>query len=355
MHPLLARRGRLGPYLVAWAPLAALLAGVFALIAGVEWWEAVVLAIPLALLYAFLCLAAWYPCRAVPLSAARLPKIVVTHLLAASLCSMLWLFGADTLVVFLEQFPAFSKLGARFRPLVAPLLVVGIVFYILVAALHYLVVAFENARTAEARELHLTILARDAELRALKAQVNPHFLFNALNSVSALTSTDPNGARQMCTLLADFLRDSLRAATHDEITLGEELALVEKYLAIERVRFGARLRVERQVEPAVTSLFLPPLLLQPLAENAVRHGIAKLVDGGSVAISAGVDGSHLRISVSNPVDSEAAAHPGPGVGLSNVSARLDAFSRGRGRMAIERGGSTYRVDLLLPLAQGASA
>jgi two-component system, LytTR family, sensor histidine kinase AlgZ len=349
MHPLLTRRGRLGPYLAAWAPLAALLAGLFRVAARVGWWEAFVLAVPVALVYAFVCLAAWYPCRAVPLSVSRLPKIVLAQLLGGALSSMLLLFLTDTWVVFLEQLPPFAGLGERFKPLVAPLLIAGVLLYLIVAFMHYLVVAFEEARRAEARELQLSLLAREAELRALKAQINPHFLFNALNSVSALTSTDPAGARQMCNLLAEFLRDSLRVATREQITLAEELALVEKYLAVEKVRFGPRLSFECDVEAAASLVALPPLLLQPLAENAVKHGIAHLLRGGSVGIGAGVRDGLLRISLSNPCDPDTRPSGGEGVGLANVKARLDAFSRGRGQLVFDRRADTFRVDLLLPV------
>jgi two-component system sensor histidine kinase AlgZ len=348
MHPILTRRGRIGPYLVAWAPLAGLLTGLMRATCELSWFEALIVVVPVAVVYAFVCLAAWYPCKAVPLSAARLPRLVVTHVVAGCVSAMLLLFLADTWVVTLEQAPRFAELGKRFQAGIAPLLGAGVVFYLLVAALHYLIVAFENARKAEARELQLSLLAREAELRALKAQINPHFLFNALNSISALTTADPAGARQMCNLLAEFLRESLRVASCEHVTLGEELALVEKYLAVEQVRFGQRLRVERAVSAAAAKIGVPPLLLQPLAENAVRHGIAHLVSGGTIRIAAEVTRGELHIRVDNPVEPGAPASTGRGVGLANVKARLEAFTDGGGHMLVDGGREAFRVELLMP-------
>src|SRR5262249_40432912 len=149
---------------------------------------------------------------------------------------------------------------------------------------HYLLLAFEFARQAERRQLQLEVLSRDAELRALRAQLDPHFLYNSLNSISALTAVDPAGARRMCVLLADFLRGTLAMSTRDRIPLEDELALTDRFLNIEQVRFGARLQVERQVDDAAARCRVPPLFLQPLVENAVTHGIAGLIDGGVIRL-----------------------------------------------------------------------
>src|SRR6185436_2785588 len=113
-----------------------------------------------------------------------------------------------------------------------------------------------------------------------------HFLFNSLNSIAALVGTDPEGARRMCERLGDFLRRTLALGARDAVTLGEELELVDRYLAIEQVRFGARLSFDRRIGPGAAECVVPPLLLQPLVENAVKHGVADRVDGGTIVIDA---------------------------------------------------------------------
>ena len=156
--------------------------------------------------------------------------------------------------------------------------------FLLSLAVHYVLLAFEAAREAERRQLELEILAREAELRALRAQIDPHFLYNSLNSISALTGSDAPGARRMCLLLADFLRNTLEVSARQRIPLAEELALAERYLSIEQVRFGSRLRIERRVDETAPACLVPPLLLQPLVENAVTHGIARLLEGGVIRL-----------------------------------------------------------------------
>lgn len=228
------------------------------------------------------------------------------------------------------------------------ILAVGVVLYALAAALHYLLMAFEEARRAERNALELEVLAREAELRSLRAQIDPHFLFNALNSISSLTGSNPAAARQMCLELAEFLRESLRVGGVASIPLAEELALTEKYLAVERARFGPRLKVEREISAEAGTCGVPPLVLQPLVENAVRHGVANLVDGGFVRIAARRSGDQLHLTVENPVDPGVAAEPGEGVGLANVRGRLAALYGQEASVEIRRDGDVFRVELVLP-------
>ena len=190
--------------------------------------------------------------------------------------------------------------------------------------------------------------AREAELRALRAQLNPHFLFNSLNSINALVGTDPEAARRMCEGLGDFLRRTLALGSRDAVTLGEELALVERYLGIEQVRFGERLRVERAVDPDAATCRVPPLLLQPLVENAIKHGIQDVVEGGAIRIEARCENGLLRVVVENPVDADAPIRRGEGVGLENVRRRLAVFGAREAHLATNRKGDRFRVTLTLP-------
>lgn len=349
MHPILAYRGRLGPYLAAWVPLGGVLAGLL-VIAGSPWGEAAAIAFPMALVYAFVCLAAWYPCKSASPHDVPFLRVITTQAMAAAVSATLWLFLVDTWVVLLEQIPAFAGIATRFPRLVAVLLAMAVVLYTLAASLHYLLMAFQEARQAERNALELEVLAREAELRSLRAQIDPHFLFNALNSISSLTGSSPAAARQMCLELAEFLRESLRVGGVASIPLAEELALTEKYLAVERARFGPRLKVEREVSAEAGTCGVPPLVLQPLVENAVRHGVANLVDGGFVRIAARRSGNRLHLTVENPVDPGAAAEPGEGIGLANVRGRLAALYGQEASVEVRRDGGVFRVELAWPAA-----
>jgi len=196
--------------------------------------------------------------------------------------------------------------------------------------------------------MQTSVLARDAELRALRAQINPHFLFNSLNSISALTSIDGARAREMCLLLADFLRLTLGMGEKTAIPFSEELDLLEKFMAIEKVRFGARLRMDEKIDDNAKRCIIPALLLQPLLENAVSHGIAAMADGGMIRLEASVRDGRLSILVENDRDEEAPSRKRSGVGLKNVRSRLEARYGNEATFRAEADDDKFRVTIALP-------
>ncbi len=350
MHPILARLRQLGLYLLAWVPLAGILMYLMVR-AGERWVVAAALTVPLCLVYAFLCLAAWYPCRATPLEQSGFLKLLLTHFTAAVLLSTLWLQVAKGLVVGLIRWGGVSGLdqrGANYLPL---LWVTGILLYVLSVTFHYVVLAEQASREAQERALEARVLARDAELKALRAQVNPHFLFNCLHSISALTSVDAARAREMCILLADFLRTTLRVGGQETITIEEELALIRGYLAIEKVRFGARVKMEEQVENEAMQLLLPPLLLQPLVENAIRHGIANLPEGGVIGLNVQRRLDSVSIVVENSFDPDTPSPLKTGLGLDNVRRRLHTRYGDEASVSVGTDGNRFLVKLRLPAQQ----
>jgi len=325
MHPILARKRRLLPYLAASAPLGALLTVLLARPGAYSLAQAAAVAFPLAVVYAFLGLSAWYPCRSLPLTRAKVPVLLASHGGAALVTSAAWVLLGAGIGRLLDQVPAFSGMAEGYAAQAPALFAVGVLLYLLSVALHYVLLAFEAARDAERREAELRLLAREAELKALKSQVQPHFLFNCLNSISALAGSDPVRAREMCLGLAGFLRRSLAVGEKSSIPVGEELSLARSYLDVERIRFGKRLAVEESVEPSGKECLVPTLLLQPLVENAVVHGIATLAEGGAVRLEASRAGNRLRIVIENPFDPDAPARGSGGLGLKMVRDRLAAL------------------------------
>ena len=351
MHPILSRPSWLALYLGAWIPVAALFGIALHVLAQVPMGEAFADAAGLATVLAFVCLSAWYPSRAQPIAGAGTMGFLLTHATGAVVSSAVWLILGRGWVGLVERVSGWTGAGERYAKVFPGLFLVGILFYALAAALHYLALAAAASRAAEQRALELLVQAREAELRALRAQIDPHFLFNSLNSISALTSSDPASARSMCIELADFLRRTLVLGQRDRISLSEELDLAEGYLRVEQVRFGTRLRVERDIEEGTLSSPVPPLLLQPLVENAVRHGIAQTLEGGTIRIEARREGGRLRVSVSNPRDPEGRARPGAGVGLRNVAGRLRTLFGTEARLDATASDDSYLVQLDLPAGE----
>jgi len=350
MHPILERGARLGSYLALWVLIGGLLASLLVAQARFTWPQATLIALPLAAAYGFVCLSAWYVSRATPLGAGAILRITITSLTAAVISAAGWLALArawTSLLAGRGWLPAPEHMPS-IHALVFGL---GVLLYLLSLALSYLVAAFEQSRDAERRALQGQVLSRDAELRLLRAQIDPHFLFNSLHSISALTAADPAAARAMCVLLADFLRESLALGRADMIPLRRELDLVERFLAVERVRYGERLSSRTHAGDDTLQCLVPALLLQPLVENAVTHGVAHMLAGGTIDVTAARTGERLTIAVENPCDRDRPRRTGTGLGLANVRARLAALYGDAARVLAAEEPERWRVELSLPAVE----
>lgn len=212
----------------------------------------------------------------------------------------------------------------------------------------------ESGRQLEEKhrlEARLRELAAQAELKALKAQINPHFLFNTLNSISALIVLHPSKAEETIHRLAELLRYVLDSSGKDWVPLFEELCFLDGYLAIEQARFGERLAIEKLIDPASEKMLIPSLILQPLVENAVKHGVEPMIGGGTVSIATHCNAATCLISISDDGPGMEQEQPlSRGHGLANVSERLQLLYQGRASMIIrnrEKGGT--EVVLTVPM------
>src|SRR5947207_1729634 len=304
MHPFFKDRLRLALYLAAWIVVGLALAGLLYWMRGTPLLGAMALMVPLALLYGAICLSALWVARGLPLQSASPIRLLAGWITAALQASAVWVILGVPWVLWLSKMGLIAAERSEIIAGSAAFLAVGIPLYFGSLVVHYLLLVFEASREAERTVLESQVSAREAEVRALRAQLNPHFLFNSLNSINSLIGGDPEGARRMCEGLGDFLRRTLNLGTREAVPLSEELALVDRYLAIEQVRFGARLAIERAIEPGAETCRVPPLLLQPLVENAVKHGVSSRVEGGTVRIEARRDAGRLLIAIENPLDED---------------------------------------------------
>jgi two-component system, LytTR family, sensor histidine kinase AlgZ len=353
MHPILGDPRRLGIYLLLWQLIGGLLT--VGLRGDNPWGISAAFFLPLSFLYAFVCLSAWYVCRAYPLEkGARLLNATIVYVVAAGVASGSWVLAGGLWAAALDAFTRGSAAGNLFDGEQLLLLVVGALLFLLAASGQYLLIAFQASREAERRAIELDLLAREAELKALRSQIDPHFIFNSLHSISALTSSDPAAARRMCLLLADFLRETLRLGSNSRITLTDELALADRFLAIEQVRLGSRLQVTRDTDAAAGDCLVPPLLLQPLVENAVVHGIAQLIEGGTIRLAAAREGTTLTITLENPCDPERSSTRGVGLGLDLLRKRLSTqYGTSQAVVAREQEGR-FLVEVRMPAVTAAA-
>ncbi len=187
-------------------------------------------------------------------------------------------------------------------------------------------------------------LELQTRLDGLRSRIRPHFLFNTLNSIASLIMSRPEAAEQAVEDLAELFRASLQESRRPT-TVADELRLCELYLGIEQLRLGDRLEVEWQVDPAVRDEPMPSLILQPLVENAVYHGIARLPRGGTIRVVVGLEGSEVRVTVENPVPPQGRQSEGNRMALSNIGQRLQAIYGSHARLEVTPGSDQYRVEL----------
>jgi len=316
-----------------------------------SWTDRGVAALPCALSLPFLCLGFWWAAEMNPVHSAPDRRLWLTHAAGAITGSAIWFalsVGAVRAISGPDSGP--SALLSNHRTW---LLLLGVIAYLIVLLVHSLLAAQRVGAEQSLRQEESLRLAREAELAALRLQIHPHFLFNALHSISALTTLQPGRARDMTVCLADFLRRNLRLGDRPAVTLTEEFELVDDYLALEELRFGERLQVVREIGPDLDHALLPPLLLQPLVENAVKHGLSSLTGPMTLALTARREGSELVLAVENDYDPNAATEQlGTGLGLANTRARLGRVRGDGNGLTVTDEGGRFRVELRLHLEGG---
>ena len=354
MYPLLATPTRTFLYILAWVPIALGLGAVMYLVEPRPIWALAAVVGPLSLAYASATTSNWWIVRSERPENLLTLRFLGRVVAAAVITATLWTVAARFLYGFLDaRLPESIDEEVRRKDLWL-IFVAGLGIYWLSAALHLAFVISLRAAESERRALESQVSAREAELKALRSQLNPHFLFNSLNSIMSLVGRSPEEARRMCQGLGDFLRRTLNLGARDRVTLAEELDLVRHYLEIESVRFGNRLTFTLDVPDVLGPAAVPPLLLQPLIENAVKHGVAARLEGGEITLTARPDGERLHLVVANPVDDDAAPADGEGMGLDNVRRRLKALAGGRGNLDIRRSPGRFEAHLVLPMENVAS-
>jgi LytS/YehU family sensor histidine kinase len=215
------------------------------------------------------------------------------------------------------------------------------------------VVFIFHKRTKEMEEsqqqlANIQSMVREAELQKLQLQLQPHFLFNSLNSINALIVVQPSRAREMVQQLSDFLRATLKRADEQWITLAQEADYLRLYLSIEKVRFGHRLEVQLNLDEQLLMWLIPPLLLQPLVENAIKFGLYGTTDNVTISMNIQREGNALQVEISNPFDADMQPSEGSGFGLSGLKRRLYLLYTRNDLLTTRTEGNQFFVRLTLP-------
>jgi two-component sensor histidine kinase len=311
------------------------------------------------LLYAVLTPAVFRASRRFPLQPPHLARNIALHVMGALGLCVAWaaLGTLLRLAIFSDAGGSAQKVWLGFVSWVFTTLPFGAGVYFALVGIQHSFFYLAQARERETQAAQLAAQLSEAQLSALRMQLNPHFLFNSLNAITVLVrDRDTAAASRMLELLSGVLRQVLRKDESHEIALSQELEFLKQYLAIEQVRFSDRLRPSIQIDPALARAALPRFLLQPLVENALRHGIARRADAGLLQVSARREREQLVLTVQDdgpglPEMPDAAA----GVGLSNTRARLAMLYRGEATLRVENaaaGGVIATVRLPYHEAEG---
>lgn len=224
----------------------------------------------------------------------------------------------------------------------------GIIFYIVIALAYYLFIYYINLQEKVKIESRLRMVLKETELNMLKSQINPHFLFNSLNSISSLTITNPEKAREMVIKLSDFLRYSVSNNTSSFTTLENEMANIRRYLEIEKVRFGDKLVFGFKLEGTCRNHQIPVMILQPLFENAIKHGVYESTEQVSIEMDCEYKEGYLEITIVNDFDPDAHPRKGSGIGLNNIRERLRLLYKNDKLLRTVVDGKRFSVFLSLP-------
>jgi sensor histidine kinase YesM len=300
-----------------------------------------------ALIYSLIGIAIWFPATQFKPQKGGMIILALNHIAIGTISLGIWLFGAKWIVSSIIQdggdYAGFWDASIYFR------IGAGIFIYAVIVLSYNLMMTIENIARNNIREVKLENMLNETELMMLRSQINPHFLFNTLNSISSLTITDPSKAREMVIKLSEFMRYALSRKQDKAVTLSTELENLRLYLDIEKVRFGSKLRFDEDIDQASLEVKIPNMILQPLYENAIKHGVYESIEEVIVTVVTKISRGRLAIVIENDFDPDNIPARGTGTGLRNVRRRLELFYNNDASLETRKIENRFVVEINLPI------
>ena len=299
------------------------------------------------LLYALIGLGLWFAVKYSQMETNNMGNLLTNHLTSVSITlAVLFIFGfysINSIPVINEGYKEFFNETLIWRVLTS------LVIYILLILVYYLLMYYFNFVEKINMESELKTSVKVAELNVLKSQINPHFLFNSLNSISALTMTESAKAREMVLKLSDFLRFSIAEEPDSIHEFSTELDNIYRYLDIEKVRFGDRLTVKKDIAKKCMEAQIPSLILQPIVENAIKHGVSESTENVEIRVMADCFQGYLKVQIENDFDADQGKKiTGNGIGLQNIQQRLKLVFGRDDLLSVGKENGKFRVTLTFP-------
>jgi len=348
-HPLTNNYRLLGFYALFWAAIS-----VITIILQVLWNN-----VPLVyslldsgtnyVLYPLLGSSIWYSIRYNSPEEVSIGRLIIFHLIAASILCAIWVYISYAIYQpFIRDNNTYLKDGLPSK------IFLGYVMYAIYLVFFYAVNYYQSLKEKIKKESEYKALIREAELQALKSQINPHFLFNSLNSISSLTVSNPEKAQEMVINLSTFMRYSLMHNEKEMVSFSRELENIKLYLSIEKVRFGKKLNAEFEIDTHCMDAEIPNMILQPLYENAIKYGVYETTDQVTIKTTCNCEGNFLKIIIVNDYDSSTIKRRGEGIGLRNIRKRMEIIYNSPDLMKVTDNKTNFEVQLIIPQKQAVS-
>ncbi|KOH45287.1 sensor histidine kinase [Sunxiuqinia dokdonensis] len=342
-HPFLNNKKILLYYGLFWLVIGVANALVQYLWYGTDLSAAFLSALTFFVLYPVLGGSIWFIIKYNSLEENDLLWVMLYHLIGASILNGIWIYVTFILTKIIAP-PHLQELYDTLPGKVFS----GYVLYVLYVLFFYSINYYQTLKEKIQKESELKALIREAELSALKSQINPHFLFNSLNSIASLTISSPEKAQEMVINLSRFMRYSLQHDQDETVSLKDELENIKLYLSIEKVRFGRKLNPVFNIEESCQGVQIPNMILQPLFENAIKYGVYEATEPVSITTKCKNEKGHVTICIENDYDGESSRNRGEGIGLRNIRQRLELIYGSAELLRITDQKTSFKVELLLP-------
>jgi len=298
----------------------------------------------------FLTLSFWFPARYITFDDNSILMLLLKHLGAAIVSSIIWVHTGYLILKFIFNISggslAFLETSLNLR------YAFGASYYVIIVALYYLYIYYTNFQEKLIRESELKSYIKEAELKSLKYQINPHFIFNSLNSISSLTMIDPNKAREMTIKLSSYLRSTLANNEKQQNSLEEELNNAKLYVEIEKIRFGDKFDYVEEIESGCKAVIVPSMILQPLIENAIKYGVYESLEKVLIKLNCKTENEYLTLTVQNNFDDDTTAPKGEKIGLKNIRNRLSLIYNQENLLVTKKENKIFTAKLFIPVQNG---
>jgi len=348
-HPILDQKSNLLYYLFIWIVISVLHSVILHITFHFQWGIVIRDSITFNLIYAIIALSFWYNCKFISLEKENMNKVFINHILASIVSTLIWLGLAYIILIKIltsaDSYQNFFRQSILWRSLI------GILFYFVMISLYYLIIYYQNFHQKLIRESELKSLVKEAELKTLKFQINPHFIFNSLNSINALIRSSPEKAGKMTVMLGDFLRSTLSKNEGPLIDLTDELKRARLYLNIEKVRFGEKINYFEEVDQKCVEIKVPTMILQPLFENAIKHGVYESIQPVTIKLTCKKQNNYVKLTLENDFDPNSIAKKGEGIGLENIRSRMQKVYNQNSLFVVEKESNLFKAILYIPLVE----